>query len=331
MSTPTRWTSTHAGSTTAERRRGVLLATALEYANRGWAVFPLKPKSKRPATPRHTADDCDGADPWCRDGHTGWEQRATTNPDRITRAWTAGAYGVGIACGPSGLLVIDTDTPKPGTAVEGGPTSGEDVLTALVNAKGGTVGLPATWTVATPSGGIHRYYTTEHLPAPLGNTAAHLGQWIDTRGVGGYVVAPPTVTAAGRYEVTCDDAPAPLPAWLVQHLTTPRATAATTTTHELRRGGPVAHRSAYLRAVIEGEQNHVRNATEGGRNHALFVAAACLGELIAGGSLTEPEAAGALLDACAGHIAAGAFTETEAWATVRSGFRRGATKPRTAA
>ncbi|MEU4364377.1 bifunctional DNA primase/polymerase [Promicromonospora sp. NPDC023987] len=331
MSTLTRWTSTHAGSTPTELHHGALLATALEYANRGWHVFPLTPGSKRPATPRHAAADCDHRDPWCRTGHTGWEQRATTNPDRITRAWTAAPYGVGIACGPSGLLVIDTDTPKPGAALppveaRGEATSGEGVLIALAEDCGEPDGLPETWTVDTPSGGVHRYYTTGHLTESLGNSAGRLGPWIDTRGNGGYVVAPPTVTDAGRYLVGLDAEPEPLPAWLVRRLTT--RPAAPATPRELR---PVTHRSAYLRAVLTKEAQHVREATEGSRNHGLFAAACCLGELIAGGSLTEPDASGVLLDACAGHIANGAFTEAEAWQTIRSGFRRGAAKPRTAA
>jgi hypothetical protein len=126
--------------------------------------------------------------------------------------------------------------------------------------------------------------------------------------------------------VTAQAEAAPLPAWLVQHLT-PRPVEPSSP-RELR---PVTHRSAYLRAVLTKEAQHVREATRGGRNHGLFAAACCLGELIAGGSLTEPEAAGTLLDACAGHIADGAFTEAEAWQTIRSGFRRGAAKPRTAA
>lgn len=299
-----------------------LLDQTLTYSARGWHVFPLIPGTKRPATPNHPADRCDGSDPWCRTGHTGWQDRATTDPDRITRAWTARAYGVGIACGPSGLLVIDTDTPKPGTTA----TSGEDTLAALAAEHGGAEGLPGTWTVGTPSGGVHRYFTTAHLPTDLGNTAGRLGALIDTRGTGGYVVAPPTVTDAGTYAVTTDAPAAPLPAWLVQRLTTRPAAPAPVS--ELR---PVTHRSAYLRAVLAKESEHVRTATEGGRNHALFVAACCLGEFVAGGSLTEPEAAAVLLDAAAGHITNRAFTEAEAHATIRSGFRTGARKPRTAA
>ncbi|GAA2241499.1 bifunctional DNA primase/polymerase [Promicromonospora sukumoe] len=324
-----RWSSTHAGSTPAENRHGALLATALEYAARGWAVFPLTPGSKRPATPRHPAAECDHTDPWCRREHTGWEQRATTDPDRITRAWTARPYGIGIACGPSGLLVIDTDTPKPGAAT----APGEDTLAALTAAHGRTEGLPATWTTRTPSGGVHRYYTTAHLPTPLGNTAGRLGALIDTRGQGGYVVAPPTTTDAGRYEVTAQIEATPLPAWLVQRLT-PRPVEPSGV-RELR---PVTDRSAYLRAVLAKEAEHVREAPEGGRNHALFLAARCLGEFVAGGSLSEGEAAGVLLDACTAHYGKPAndpkrppFTEAEAYKTIRSGIRRGATKPRTAA
>src|SRR3712207_7301897 len=90
-----------------------LRAAALLYASRGWHVFPLIPGTKRPACPGHPAARCDRSDPWCRHGHTGWEQRATTNDARIIRAWSGTPYGIGIACGPSGLLVIDCDQPKP--------------------------------------------------------------------------------------------------------------------------------------------------------------------------------------------------------------------------
>jgi len=85
--------------------RAALAAAALDAAARGWHVFPLRPGDKRPAYPDHTADRCTGTDPRCRAGHQGWEPRATTDPARITRAWTAAAYNIGIATGPSGLIV----------------------------------------------------------------------------------------------------------------------------------------------------------------------------------------------------------------------------------
>jgi hypothetical protein len=49
-------------------------------------------------------------------GHAGWEQRATTDPNRIRRAWSTGPFNVGIATGPAGLVVVDVDTADPTTS-----------------------------------------------------------------------------------------------------------------------------------------------------------------------------------------------------------------------
>src|SRR5829696_134967 len=189
-----------------------LRTAALLYASRGWHVFPLLPGTKRPACPGHPASRCDRSDPWCRHGHTGWEQRATVSDLRIRRAWSSGPNGIGIACGPSRLLVVDTDQPK--AADQAGGLTGEDSL-ARLEARN-RAQLPSTYTVVTPSGGIHRYFA---LPdgLQLGNTAGQLGPLVDTRGAGGYVVASPTVI--GRpYRVIENRRPAPLPDWLAQLL-----------------------------------------------------------------------------------------------------------------
>ncbi len=148
-----------------------LLAAALAAADRGWSVLPLRPNGKRPAFPDHTADRCTRADPWCRDGHRGWEPRATTDPDRIRRAWSTRPYGVGVACGPSGLLVVDLDQPKPGQEpppaawAMDGVTDGSDVLAVLAERAGQP--FPAdTYTVHTGRGGTHLYF------APAGRCPA---------------------------------------------------------------------------------------------------------------------------------------------------------------
>ncbi len=108
---------------------------ALHLASRGWAVFPLAPATKRPAIRE-------------------WEHRATTDPKRIKGCWYAGAgYGIGIATGPSRLVVLDLD-PAPDA---GGP-DGASGLAALTAARG--VQLAATFTVTTPRGGTHLYYRT---------------------------------------------------------------------------------------------------------------------------------------------------------------------------
>ena len=51
----------------------ILLHAALQAAERGWHVFPLRPGSKRPAL--HGEQSCPRTGP-CSNGHRKWEQRA---------------------------------------------------------------------------------------------------------------------------------------------------------------------------------------------------------------------------------------------------------------
>ncbi|HET9873909.1 MAG TPA: bifunctional DNA primase/polymerase [Propionibacteriaceae bacterium] len=296
-----------------------LEAAAVAYADRGWRVFPVLPGLKRPACPGHPAARCDRSDPWCRDGHTGWEQRATTSPSRIRRAWSSVPYGIGIACGPSRLLVVDTDQPKTGftpTATAGG----EAALTGLADSH--PDGLPPTWTVTTPSGGLHRYYTA---PAglDLSNTAGRLAPLIDTRGRGGYVLAPPTGLPAGRYIVRDDHDPVRLPDWLQEALGRPH-----TATQGCAQPAPMPVAAGYVTAAVAGETAKVRNAPAGQRNHALFCAAVALGQLVGAGRLDAHAARQALTDAATGPITAGAYTAGQAAATITSGLDRGTREPR---
>lgn len=93
------------------------LAYALDYASAGWAVFPLAPRTKRPAT-AHGKDD------------------ATTDADQIRSWWTAApAANIGLRPVP-GVIVLDVD-----------PRNGGD-LDALGD-------LPATWIARTGGGGWH--------------------------------------------------------------------------------------------------------------------------------------------------------------------------------
>ncbi|GAB4084087.1 hypothetical protein GCM10028784_07170 [Myceligenerans cantabricum] len=330
--------TTHAGSSLADKHHATLLAAALEYAASGWHVFPLTPGTKRPAAPRHQAAECDRTDPWCRSEHTGWEQRATNDLDRITRAWSTRPFGIGIATGPSRLLVVDTDIAKPGAVVpehwsSRDVTTGEAVLADLAEQAGEV--LPATWTVTTPSGGVHRYYRRPEAGpgTELGNSAGRLGWLIDTRARGGYVVAPPSLAGGRAYEVTDTAEVAELPAWITDRLAPSSPTPPTpgTVRHITPRLGSNVPR--YVAAAVNGEVRRVRELGEGGRNHGLFCSAVALGQLVAGGALPAPEAYDALLSAASVHFGIGAppFTEAEAAQTIRSGFRRGANNPRTAA
>lgn len=165
------------------KRSGRLARAAHWHAARGLAVFPLGPGSKKPAI-----ED--------------WPHAATTDRDQITRWWAEAPYNIGVATGPSNLLVIDLDQPKhtservPEPWNGRGAPCGRDVLDLLADDAGQR--LPRTWTVTTPSGGQHLYYRQPDA-AQLGNTAAKLGWRIDTRGHGGYVVGAGSVTRGQLY------------------------------------------------------------------------------------------------------------------------------------
>lgn len=255
--------------------RAALLRTALQAAERGWHVFPIRPRMKRPPA-LHGAEACSRTGP-CANGHLTWEQRATTDPDRIQAAWTHAPFNVGIATGPSGLVVVDLDKPK--TTNDKGSSDapgGAATFAALCERAGHAV--PDTYRVRTASGGEHLYFT-----APPGvrltNTARTIGQLIDTRAWGGYVVAAGSTTPAGPYEAVCGSVAASLPVWLQSILEPPpkasHAPSVAATTQSRR----------YADVALAEEVANVAHAVEGEREATLFRAARALGRFVAWGDL----------------------------------------------
>ena len=304
---------------TRARLHSSLLTAALGYAERGWHVFPLRPGTKKPAVPDHPAHLCDHSDRRCTDGHTGWEQRATTNPARIQAAWTHRRYGIGIATGPSRLVVVDLDVPK----VPDHHT-GAQHLAHLERVHGRR--LPVTFTVATPRGGQHRYYRMPRHGPALGNTASRVAPYIDTRAAGGYVVAPPTGTADGRYRVTDDRPPARLPDWFAVLLTAPAPPPSEPPPATGARSVEALDR--YVAAAIDGELRRLAAAGPGTRNNTLFTVAVALGQLVGAGLLDHQLAHHTLQEAASAHVAAGAYSHRQALQTIASGLHRGAQQPR---
>jgi hypothetical protein len=302
-----------------------LLAAALATADRGWPVFPLRPGDKRPAL--HGADRCPGTGP-CADTHAGWEQRATTDPDRIRAAWARAPYNVGIATGPARLVVVDLDTPKPGqdppfTLRETHRVrDGSDMFALLCEQAGVPVPLD-TYTVITGRGGSHLYYRHPEGGPVLRNTAGTLGWLIDTRAAGGYVVAAGSTVAHRPYTVAHDTGPAPLPGWLADALhpaPLPPQRPVTVPLAADRHG-------AYLRSAVTRELARVTGSPPHGHNNALYQAAVALGQLVAGGQLGEDDVT-AWLTTAATRVGQ---TARETARTIRSGLLAGAKRPRTVA
>ncbi|MGO9965394.1 MAG: bifunctional DNA primase/polymerase [Acidimicrobiales bacterium] len=129
-------------------RRDPLRAAAKEAIARGWHVFPCERGGKQPATPH------------------GWKD---ARPE-VTK-WPRGS-NVGIACGPSGLLVVDLDV--------------KHNIDGVIAFEEWAGEWPNSYEVETPSGGVHLYFTDPagHFNCGTGT----LPRGIDIRGRGGYVL-----------------------------------------------------------------------------------------------------------------------------------------------
>ena len=151
----------------AGAREGLVSAfldAALDYAGRGWSVFPIAPRGKLPVIPSAHGP----AEPACagecgRDGHGFYD--ATTDSARIAewwRRWPAANIGL-----RTGVLfdVVDIDGPE-----------------GLASLDAYRADRPVTWgpEARTGGGGWHLF----HRPTGAGNRAGVLAK-VDFRGAGG--------------------------------------------------------------------------------------------------------------------------------------------------
>lgn len=171
------------------------LKFALQYADAGYLVFPCKPGTKVPATPHGLKD-------------------ATADPAQVRKLFWNPRFNIGLCCGPQpngvNLLAVDVDAHK----------GGLDSWRSLTEQR---PALGTAWHT-TPSGGMHVFFDA---PEGFRNTRERLGDGIDTRGEGGYVVVPPSRFPVGDEEklygateegwlLRCE--PAELPSWLAELL-----------------------------------------------------------------------------------------------------------------
>jgi hypothetical protein len=286
-----------------------LLRSALAAAVLGWHVFPCAVGGKRPAL------------------RGNWQDLATTSADQIRDWWSRAPYNIGIACGPSGLVVIDLDLPHDleeddEEAADGAlfPLSGADILSRLARQHGERY-PGGTYVVDTPSGGCHLYFS-DAGDARARNSAGAVGPHIDVRADGGYVVGAGSRIGGRRYAARGRRAPAPLPPWLAQLVRDSYVPPAVPPP-----GLPIADRAqgrAYAMAALRAETERVAAARPGTRNATLNRAAFSLGQLVAAGLIPPIPVITSLIDAAryAG------LPEDEAIRTVRSGMAAGARKPR---
>lgn len=200
--------------------KGSLGAAALYYAGLGWPVFPLVPGEKLPLLSK------------ARGGKGVLD--ATTDVEMVTTWWTTYPdANIGLATGrDADLYVVDIDD-----------ALGEDALLRYG-------ALPPTPESHTGKG---RHLLFSYKGGR--NTAGRLGPKIDTRGEGGYIVAPPSLHPNGgryRWVTPPHKAPvAPLPQAIVDQLESVAGSIA-----------PEGARASAIDVVMNG-------VSEGGRNQAL--------------------------------------------------------------
>jgi len=167
--------------------RSELGQAAEAYARRGWRVFPLAPRTKSGQLLQS------------------WKSEASADVERVRQWWKRWPdANIGIACGPSRLLVVDLDGEE-----------GREAWERLAKDHGIS---PSPLVSVTGSGGRHLVYA---LPEGVRNTIKKLGPGIDTRADGGYIVAAPSVHPNGERYTWAESAaePAACPAALVDLLT----------------------------------------------------------------------------------------------------------------
>lgn len=172
------------------------------YSQQKWDIFPCKPHDKTPLVK--------------------WADEATSDMFQIAEWWSRYPdANIGLATGKrSGVFALDVDAGH----------GGLDTLRQHTEKFGR---LPDTPTSNTGGGGNHYLFSWDDN-YKVRNSAGRLGQGLDTRGDGGYIVVPLSVHPSGNlYKWQADHAPsktpiAKAPDWLVKMLFTEQIQQVTT-------------------------------------------------------------------------------------------------------
>lgn len=195
---------------------------AVEYAKRGWAVFPCK--GKIPLTPRGFRD-------------------ASKDPNKVEKLFKSHAEAnIGIATGKiSGFFVIDIDVH--------GDIDGNDSIEDLQSKFGK---LPNTVESITWSGGRHILFKSSEIS--IGNRTKVL-PGVDVRGTGGYIIAPPSIIDDKEYIWEASSHPdnipiAEAPEWLINLLCSDDIPEIPGTTNEINKISAGARNDKLMRKGI---------------------------------------------------------------------------------
>ena len=153
-----------------------LLIKALELASRGWFVFPTREKPGKPYIDKKGKEKT----PKEKTPYTTNGFKDATRDESVIRIWwneNPDAM-IGVSCGDSKLFVIDIDTKH-------GKDGMSNYMKLGIDDSGALHSL-------TPSGGLHLIFSG------IGRSATNILDGVDTRGIGGYVIVPPSKVIEGE-------------------------------------------------------------------------------------------------------------------------------------
>lgn len=144
----------------------------------------------------------------------GWQEIASSCPDTVYKLWStpdeeSQPWNVGVV--GKDHIILDVDVPGESHQIDG------------LQSLAGLGWQGRTWTVKTPTGGLHLYFKK---PAGRDYSQTDLAPGINVRSTGGYVVGPfsetkyiPGKQAAGKYRLIDQTPPAELPECIAFALT----------------------------------------------------------------------------------------------------------------
>jgi hypothetical protein len=253
----------------------------------GFKVFPLVPGAKLPLVKV-------------------WQKVATDDADLIGE-WANKWPNANIGVATGDVVVIDLD-------VKDGRNGMQDLAALARTGKA----LPPSPIAVTPSGGRHLYFRA----APgvrnivgISGSGRGLGNGVDVRASGGFVVAPPSELAncqqSYRWLVPPMTPEFPrLPEWALKMLLPPPARPRPAFATDARAGN------------LEGPAVCVARTPNGRRNNVLFWAACRAGEMVANHAISERAAIARLTDAANAAGLTG-LDAPKAQLTIRSGLKTG--------
>lgn len=148
----------------------ILLQEAIEYARRGWFVFPCREKDSKPfITPKGKEIIIPAKAPYNKGGF----KMATRDEKQIKLWWEKHPEAcIGVNCGDSNLTVIDID-------VRDGKKGFDSFLTMNISDQGALHSITA-------SGGLHLVYKG------VMSSHANVKAGVDIRSRGAYFITPPS-------------------------------------------------------------------------------------------------------------------------------------------